>query len=149
MTIYKGFSTQFSCTRPNTNFMNLPTGTPNPSSSTVNPNSSFSVTDDRLVILDFLNALNIPQGQLPGRPAYGTTLWNFVFEPNTPDVVAQVKQEVARVANLDSRLILGSIDVVSNENDINLLMEVAIAPMNNVYDLTVLVSSTTNKVVLV
>ena len=34
----------------------------------------------------FINALNISQGQLPGKPGYGTTLWSFIFDPNTADV---------------------------------------------------------------
>jgi hypothetical protein len=40
----------------------------------------FTLTDFALIKRDLLNAFNIRQGQLPGRPAYGTTLWDFLFE---------------------------------------------------------------------
>jgi hypothetical protein len=55
------------------------------SGSITNPirvNKKFRIVDQDLVIQDFLNALNIPQGQKPGKPQYGTTVWSYVYEPN-------------------------------------------------------------------
>jgi hypothetical protein len=69
----------------------------------------FRVVDQDLVLLDFINSLNIPQGQKPGKPEYGTTLWTFIFEPNTLDTQIQLETEVKRVASLDPRLILNSV----------------------------------------
>ena len=48
--------------------------------------NKFRTIDEELVIQDFINALNIHQGSKPGNPAYGTSLWSFIFEPNTDDV---------------------------------------------------------------
>ena len=40
----------------------------------------FTLTDFELIKRDLLNAFNIRQGQLPGRPGYGTVLWDYLFE---------------------------------------------------------------------
>ena len=40
----------------------------------------FTLLDEALVKRDLLNGLNIRQGQLPGRPQFGTTLWDNLFE---------------------------------------------------------------------
>lgn len=69
----------------------------------------YRLSDEQLVINDFINALNIPQGQKVGRPEYGTTLWSFVFEPNTTDVRVQLEAEVRRMAEMDPRIILNSV----------------------------------------
>ena len=36
----------------------------------------FTLIDAELIKRDLLNAFNIRQGQLPGRPSYGTVLWD-------------------------------------------------------------------------
>jgi phage baseplate assembly protein W len=135
MVIYRGFSTQFN---------NLPT----PSLNTpgidggqgtitrpVVPVKKFSLYDDQLVIVDFLNALNIPQGQKPGKPEYGTTIWSFIFEPNIPEVQIQIENEIRRIAGLDPRLIINTVIIYPYENGFLIEMELAIAPENKVQQL--------------
>jgi phage baseplate assembly protein W len=100
--------------------------------------------DAQLVIQDFINALNIPQGQKVGNPAYGTTLWSFVFEPNTADVQFQLENEITRVASLDPRMILNSVKAYPQENGILIEVELAIAPFNQAQFLNVFFSSQTN-----
>jgi phage baseplate assembly protein W len=46
---------------------------------TINQNKYFTLTDFELIKRDLLNAFNIRQGELVGRPAYGTTLWDMLF----------------------------------------------------------------------
>ena len=48
--------------------------------STINQNKKFTLTDYDLIQRDLLNAFSIRQGELPGRPGYGTVIWNFLFE---------------------------------------------------------------------
>jgi phage baseplate assembly protein W len=100
--------------------------------------------DTQLVIQDFINALNIPQGQKVGNPAYGTTLWSFVFEPNTADVQFQLENEITRVASLDPRMILNSVKAYPQENGILIEVELAITPFNQAQFLNVFFSSQTN-----
>ena len=47
---------------------------------TINQNKKFTLVDFELIKRDLLNAFNIRQGELVGRPAYGTSIWDFVFE---------------------------------------------------------------------
>ena len=93
-------------------------------------NKKFRTLDEELVVRDLINMLNIPQGQIPGRPEIGTTLWSFVFEPNTLDVQQQLEDEIRRVASYDPRLILNSVNVYPQENGILLEVEFAVALFN-------------------
>jgi hypothetical protein len=47
---------------------------------TINQYGKFTLLDFELIKRDLANAFNIQQGQLPGLPGYGTTIWSFVFE---------------------------------------------------------------------
>jgi phage baseplate assembly protein W len=66
--------------------------------STINQYKKFTLVDYQLVKRDLLNAFNIRQGELVGRPDYGTALWDFLFEPQTLEVETAIKNEVQRVA---------------------------------------------------
>lgn len=110
----------------------------------VNTGRKFRLVDQPLVIQDFVNALNIRQGQKVGNPGYGTTLWNFVFEPNTADVQFQLENELRRVASLDPRLLVNTVKAYPQENGILLELEVAVAPFNQANLLNVFLSSSTN-----
>ncbi len=103
------------------------------SGSITNPirvNKKFRIVDQDLVIQDFLNALNIPQGQKPGKPQYGTTVWSYVYEPNTLDTQIEIERELKRVAGLDPRLLLNSVISYPQDNGILVEMEFAISPFN-------------------
>lgn len=105
----------------------------------------FRMVDRDLVIQDFLNALNIPQGQKPGRPDYGTNLWSFIFEPNTLDTRIQLENEIRRVANLDPRISLGSIQTFPQENGILIEVEISISPFNSVEQLAIFFDENASK----
>ena len=144
MTIYKGFSTQnVNATRS----INVPTGLVDYTRNVGGPavsSTKYSVTDDQTVILDFLNALNIPQGSKPGKPSYGTNLWNFIFEPNDHETSTQLKEELIRVARLDPRIILNNIDIYAKENGIVASIEFAVSPANQVREIAILFNQQTN-----
>jgi phage baseplate assembly protein W len=105
----------------------------------------FRTTDEELVITDFINALNIPQGQKPGRPDYGTTLWAFVFEPNTSDVRIELEKEIKRIGALDPRVIINDVVVTQVEGGILLQIEMAVSPFNNATELAVLFDQASNR----
>jgi hypothetical protein len=50
---------------------------------TIGQNKKFTAVDFDLIKIDLLNAFNIRQGELPGRPGYGTVIWNYLFENQT------------------------------------------------------------------
>jgi phage baseplate assembly protein W len=149
MPTYIGFSTQ-NVNQPRTlgiqpgvtggtSYVNRSTGT----------GRKFTLTDDDLIITDFINALNIPQGQKPGMPQYGTTLWSFLFEPNTADVQAQIEAEVRRLANLDPRLLLNTVIVYSYESGILIEVELATSATNEVNTIKINFDQNTNTARLV
>jgi phage baseplate assembly protein W len=112
------------------------------------PGKKYRLVDEQLVIQDFINALNIQQGQKVGNPAYGTTLWSFVFEPNTFDVQNKLENEIRRVATQDPRLIVNTVSAYPQENGILIEVELAIAPFNNAQTLSVFFNNSTNTAVI-
>jgi phage baseplate assembly protein W len=146
---YIGFSTQNACLPRSTNMqinssMNqsvsinglningygVPTGYGGIGNSLI-PGKKFTLTDEQLVIRDFLNALNIPLGSVVGQPQLGTSLWSFLFEPNTSDVQVQLEQELRRVAAQDPRIDLNFIKAFPQESGILVEIQFSIVPFNN------------------
>lgn len=108
----------------------------------------FRIVDQPLVIQDFLNALNITQGQKVGNPGYGTTLWSFVFEPNTSDVQFRLQNEIKRVASLDPRMIVNQVQAYPQENGILIEVELAISPFNNAQLLSIFFDNQTQTAIV-
>ena len=71
---------------------------------TQNQFKKFTLIDNELIKRDFLNALQIRQGQLPGRPSYGTTLWDYVFESLDTTTEQGIVSELQRVIAQDPRI---------------------------------------------
>jgi phage baseplate assembly protein W len=98
---------------------------------TINQNKKFTVVDFELIKIDLLNAFNIRQGQLVGRPWYGTTLWDNLFENQTDETLATMQQEVQRVAGGDPRIFISSIEVFPQENGILVQLELLVVPSDD------------------
>lgn len=144
MATYNGFST-INANKPRSTSLTPGTGGGYGSTTQpVIPGKKFKLTNEQLVIQDFLNALNIQQGQKVGQPGYGTTLWSFIFEPNTSDTQFQLQDEIRRVASTDPRIILNSVKAFPKENGILIEVELAIAPFNNAQLLSVFFNNLTN-----
>ena len=104
--------------------------------------NKFRTIDEELVIQDFINALNIHQGSKPGNPAYGTSLWSFIFEPNTDDVRLALEEEIKRVASLDPRLVASVTNATPFENGISLSLQVYVQPFNDSITISVFFDQT-------
>jgi phage baseplate assembly protein W len=88
----------------------------------------FTLTDYELAKRDLLNAFSIRQGQLPGRPAYGTILWEYLFENQIETVQQGIIQEVQRVAGGDPRIVVNSVNVYPQQN--GMLLEIELTYVN-------------------
>ena len=97
----------------------------------------FTLTDFELIKRDLLNAFNIRQGQLPGRPAYGTTLWDFLFENQLEDLQTNIVTEIQRVAGGDPRIYITDTQVYPQENGILLEIELQVIPSDNAQRLSI------------
>ena len=105
----------------------------------------FTLTDAALVRRDLLNALNIQQGSLPGRPGYGTTLWSYLFENQTADVVQAISTELQRLVTQDPRINLVGLEIFPQENGMLLEMQIQIVPDATVQQLQVLFDQATRQ----
>jgi len=104
---------------------------------TQNQFKKFTLVDGELIKRDLLNAFNITQGQLPGRPGYGTTLWDFLFENQDQVTMAAILREVQRVAGGDPRVYLTDANVFPQENGVLIELEVQFVPNSDAQLLSV------------
>ena len=95
---------------------------------TIGQTKKFTLVDFELVKRDLLNALNIPQGQLPGRPGYGTLIYGYIFENQTQDTERAILAEIQRVASLDPRIFIQSAAMFPQENGILVELQVMMVP---------------------
>ena len=98
---------------------------------TIDQPKKFTLTDFELIKRDLANALNIQQGELPGRPAYGPTIWSYVFENQTPETEAAMLRELQRVVGGDPRLYLNQAQIYPQLNGILIELEVQVVPSTN------------------
>ena len=104
----------------------------------------FRTLDTQLVIQDLLNAFNIRKGQKVGQPNYGTTIWDYVFDPNTEDIQFAIQNEVRRVISLDPRIQVNTVNAYPKENGILIEVEIAVSPFNEASLLSVFFNSASN-----
>ena len=91
---------------------------------TINQYKNYTLTDFDLIKRDLLNALTIKQGEVVGRPLVGTTIWNLIFDSQTPETAKLVREEIQRVVAQDPRIFLNQTTVFTQEN--GLLIEVLV-----------------------
>jgi len=92
----------------------------------------FTLTGFELIKRDLLNAFNIRQGQLPGRPEYGTILWEYLFENQVEELQTQIVNEVQRVAGGDPRIYISDVQMFPQENGILIQIQLQIVQTTNV-----------------
>jgi len=97
----------------------------------------FTLTDFELIKRDLLNAFNIRQGQLPGRPAYGTVLWDFLFENQVEASQQAIEREVQRVAAGDPRIFISQVVTFPQENGILIQIELTVTPSTDAERLSI------------
>ena len=95
---------------------------------TQNQYKKFTLLDFELIKRDLLNAFNIRQGQLPGRPGYGTVLWDYLFENQIEAVQQGIVNEVQRVAGGDPRIYISDVNVFPQQN--GMLIELQLQIVN-------------------
>jgi phage baseplate assembly protein W len=96
--------------------------------STINQNKKFTAVDFELIKIDLLNAFNIRQGELPGRPGYGTVIWNYLFENQTQETQAVILQEIQRVCAGDPRVYVSGVQIFPQQNGLLIQLGIAVVP---------------------
>lgn len=95
---------------------------------TIGQQKKFTLTGFDLIKRDLLNAFNIQQGSLPGRPGYGTTIWNYLFENQIEATQKQIEREIQRVAAQDPRFEITQIQVAPQQNGILVQLALTVVP---------------------
>ena len=104
---------------------------------TIDQFKKFTLVDFPLIKRDLLNAFNIRQGELPGRPGYGTVVWDFLFENQLEELQNSIVTEVQRVAGGDPRIYISDTQVFPQENGILLEIELQVIPSDNAERLSI------------
>jgi phage baseplate assembly protein W len=98
---------------------------------TINQNKKFTLVDFELIKVDLLNAFNIRQGELVGRPSYGTVLWNYLFENQTQETQQLIYNEIQRVCAGDPRVYISGIQMFPQQNGLLVQVGLAVVPSTN------------------
>jgi phage baseplate assembly protein W len=104
---------------------------------TINQNKNFTAVDFELIKIDLLNAFNIRQGEVVGRPGYGTIIWNYLFENQTQETQAAILAEIQRVRGGDPRVYISGIQIFSQQNGILIQLGLAVVPSTTAQQLSI------------
>ena len=103
---------------------------------TIRQNKKFTLVDFDLIKVDLLNAFNIRQGELVGRPGYGTVLWNYLFENQTQETQSAIYTEIQRVCGGDPRVFVSGIQIFPQQNGILIQLGIAVVPSTTAQQLS-------------
>jgi phage baseplate assembly protein W len=103
---------------------------------TINQNKKFTAVDFDLIKIDLLNAFNIRQGELVGRPGYGTLIWNYLFENQTTETQTAIYTEIQRVCGQDPRIFISGIQVFPQQNGMLIQLGLAVVPSTTAQQLS-------------
>lgn len=95
---------------------------------TIDQNKKFTLVDMDLIKRDLLNAFNIRQGELIGRPGYGTVIWDYVFENQTQETINAINTEIQRVGAGDPRIFIGQPEIFPQQNGLLIQIPVTFVP---------------------
>ena len=104
---------------------------------TIGQNKQFTAVDFDLIKIDLLNAFNIRQGELVGRPGYGTIIWDYLFENQTQETEQAIYNEVQRVAAGDPRVYINSVNLYPQQNGILLELDLLVVSTTDAQRLSV------------
>jgi phage baseplate assembly protein W len=113
--------------------------------STINQNKKFTLTDFELIKRDLANAFNIQQGSLVGRPRYGTVIWSYLFENQTPETIQQILAEVQRVAGGDPRIYVSGAQAYPQANGLLIEITVQVVSSSNAERLAIFFNQETRR----
>ena len=113
---------------------------------TIGQEKKFRLEDYELVKRDVLNSLLIKQGEKPGNPNYGTSLWNIIFEPMTDSVMRDIEQELQRTIQQDPRVRLERQSVYPKENGVLIELDITVLPTSEAQRLTLFFDQNSNTV---
>lgn len=113
--------------------------------STQGQRKKFTLVDEELIKQDLINAFNIRQGELVGRPDVGTAVWDFLFESQSVETENAIVQEVQRVAAGDPRLKISAVEIFPQLNGILIQVQIQFVPSTSVERLSLFFDQETRR----
>ena len=97
--------------------------------STVNTNTQgFTLYDFELIKQDIINHFHIRKGEKLSDPAFGTIIWDVLFEPFTDEVRDAIIENVTDIINYDPRVQAEDVLVDSYESGISVQCSLTYLP---------------------
>jgi phage baseplate assembly protein W len=88
----------------------------------------YHLTDNSLVVRDFLNSLNIRKGEKLMYPNFGTVIWTSLWEPLTPALRETIRADIQRMIDYEVRIqSVDQIVVEEYENGLKLSLSLTFA----------------------
>lgn len=99
--------------------------------STVNTSSEgFVLYDLELIKQDLLNHFHTRRGERLMNPAFGTIIWDMLFEPMTEELKESIVNNVNEIINYDPRLVAQNVIVTTYESGIQIECILKYLPYN-------------------
>lgn len=108
----------------------------------------YGISDNDLIIQDLLNHLQIRKGEKLHNPNIGSIIWNRLFDPLTPALKNEIKQDIDRIIAYDPRFNVVSQTIVQESPDgrgLVLNFSLQFATDNKIADLNVLFDKSSNR----
>jgi len=108
----------------------------------------FNISDNDLIVQDLLNHLSIRKGEKLHNPSFGTIIWNRLFDPLTPALQLEIKNDIDAIIKYDPRFNIVSQTVVQESPDgrgLILNFSLSFATDNKIADLQVLFDKSSNQ----
>ena len=95
-----------------------------------NLKNNYKLFDGDLVKQDLLNHFHIRKGEKLENPAFGTVIWDMLFEPFTEDLKKIIADDVTTIINYDPRLRVNKLIIDSTDMGIRIEAELVYLPFN-------------------
>lgn len=91
----------------------------------------FSLSDMELVKRDLLNEFNTRKGERVMRPNFGCIVWDLLMNPEDTFTESDVKQDIARIIDKDTRVELINITLFTSGHAIRAEVELRYVILNS------------------
>jgi len=91
---------------------------------------NYKLYDIDLVKQDLLNHFYIRKGEKLENPAFGTVIWDMLFEQFTEDVKNIIAKDVEDIINYDPRIAVNEIQIDSTDQGIRIQADIVYIPFN-------------------
>jgi phage baseplate assembly protein W len=98
--------------------------------STRSSSKKYTLTDYELAKQDLLNYFSLKKGQKLMQPAFGTIIWDMLFEPLDEATQQLITQDITKIVSYDPRLRVGQIAVTQQDTGFLVQLTLSYVPTN-------------------